>query len=54
MVFFQLLFLISAGTQFSIIQNMPDPDFFDFMKEAGDELLSIEPRPHCGEGVRIG
>jgi len=28
---------------------MPEPDFWDFMIEGGDELLNTQECPHCGE-----
>ena len=28
--------------------SIPDPDFFDFMIEGGDELLNSEVCPKCG------
>ena len=32
---------------------MPDPDFFDFMMEGGDELLNSELYPHCGDVIYL-
>ena len=27
---------------------MPEPDFWDFMMEGGEELLNTQECPHCG------
>lgn len=32
---------------------MPDPDFWDFMMEGGDELLNSEACPHCGNVIYL-
>jgi len=32
---------------------MPNPDFWDFMMEGGDELLNTEPCPHCGDVIYL-
>ena len=33
--------------------SIPDPDFFDFMIEGGDELLNSEVCLHCGEVIYL-
>jgi len=35
------------------VNDMPDPDFFDFMVEGGDELLNSEVCPHCDEVIYL-
>jgi len=32
---------------------MPEPDFWDFMIEGGDELLNTQECPHCGEIIYL-
>ncbi|PIU40788.1 MAG: hypothetical protein COS99_08700 [Candidatus Omnitrophica bacterium CG07_land_8_20_14_0_80_42_15] len=32
---------------------MPDPDFFDFMIEGGDDLQNSEACPHCGNVIYL-
>jgi len=32
---------------------MPEPDFWDFMIEGGDELLNSQECPHCGKVIHL-
>ncbi len=32
---------------------MPEPDFWDFIMEGGDELLNTEECPYCGQLIYL-